>query len=64
MVEQIDWERLRQAGIPFASADVIVTKLIKDYSAEARQMAFGVLVSVPNIIRSLLLVSRDNGQET
>jgi hypothetical protein len=30
MVEWIDWERLKQVGIPFASANIIVTKLIKD----------------------------------
>ena len=43
MVEQIAWERLKQAGIPFASTNAIVTELIKDWSTQAGQMAFGIL---------------------
>jgi hypothetical protein len=43
MVEQIAWERLKQAGIPLASTNAIVTELIKDWSTEAGQIAFPLL---------------------
>ena len=43
MVEQIAWERLKQAGVPLASTNAIVTELIKDWSTEAGQIAFPLL---------------------
>jgi len=42
-VEQVAWERLKQAGIPVTSTNAVVTELIKDWSTEAGQLAFPLL---------------------
>jgi hypothetical protein len=41
MVGQIAWERLKQAGIPFASTNAIVTKLIKGCRLRQARWALG-----------------------
>ena len=43
MVEQVAWERLKQAGVPVTSTNAVVTELIRDWSTEAGQMAFPLL---------------------
>jgi hypothetical protein len=43
MVEELAWERLKQANIPVTSTNAVITELIKDWSTPAGQIAFPLL---------------------